>query len=133
MKDWKFILKDKKPKLKNPILIEGLPGVGNVGKIAVDFVIDELKAKKLGEFKSNMMPNSIFINDDDEIDMPTIELYHKPGKKQDLLFLSGDLQPLTEESCHDFCETVLDEFPGKEIIIIGGIAKKGEPKKPKVY
>ena len=26
---------DKKPKLNNPILIEGLPGIGNVGKLAV--------------------------------------------------------------------------------------------------
>jgi len=37
----------KMPKLKKPILIEGLPGIGNVGKVAVDFMIDELKAKKL--------------------------------------------------------------------------------------
>ena len=30
------------PKLKKPILIVGLPGIGNVGKIAVDFLIEEL-------------------------------------------------------------------------------------------
>ena len=30
-------------KLKNPILVEGLPGIGNVGKLAVDFMIDDLK------------------------------------------------------------------------------------------
>ena len=41
-----FIVKTiakKMPKMKNPILIEGLPGIGNVGKIAIDFMIDELK------------------------------------------------------------------------------------------
>ena len=32
---------NKHGKLKNPILIEGLPGIANVGKIAVDFMIDE--------------------------------------------------------------------------------------------
>jgi len=40
------------PKIKNPILIEGLPGVGNVGKIATDFMIDSLGAKKLFEITS---------------------------------------------------------------------------------
>ena len=29
---------NKKPKLVNPILIEGLPGIGNVGKLAVENV-----------------------------------------------------------------------------------------------
>ena len=36
-----------KVKIKDPVLIEGLPGMGNVGKIAVDFLIDVLNAKKL--------------------------------------------------------------------------------------
>lgn len=29
------------PKLNSPILIEGLPGIGNVGKIAADFLVEE--------------------------------------------------------------------------------------------
>ena len=32
----------KRPKLKKPILIEGLPGIANVGKIAIDFLAQEL-------------------------------------------------------------------------------------------
>ena len=48
MESWQVIKEAKKiPKLNKPILIEGLPGIGNVGKLAVDFVIDELKAEKL--------------------------------------------------------------------------------------
>ncbi|RLE48137.1 hypothetical protein DRJ25_00690 [Candidatus Woesearchaeota archaeon] len=133
MNEWKFVRKGRMPKLKKTVLIEGLPGIGNIGKIAVDFIIDELKAKKIGEFRSNNMPNSVFINDLDEVELPTIELYHIPTKEKDLLFLSGDLQPLTEESCHAFCETVLDAFDEDEIITIGGIAKKEEPKTPKVF
>ena len=41
-----LVKKINSPKLKNPILIEGLPGVGNVGKIAVDFLIDKFEATK---------------------------------------------------------------------------------------
>ena len=42
---WRIEQFGKTPKLNKPIFIEGLPGIGNVGKLAVDFLIDELKAK----------------------------------------------------------------------------------------
>src|SRR3989344_3369050 len=41
---------DSLPELNNPVFIEGLPGIGNVGKIVVDFMIEELNAKKLSSF-----------------------------------------------------------------------------------
>ena len=39
----------KVPKLKNPILIEGLPGIGNVGKLAIEHLIDSVGATKFAE------------------------------------------------------------------------------------
>ena len=33
--------------LVNPILIEGLPGIGFVGKLAAEHLVSELKAKKI--------------------------------------------------------------------------------------
>ena len=38
----KFIVNKKDFSIRNPVLIEGLPGIGNVGKIVVDFLIDQL-------------------------------------------------------------------------------------------
>ena len=52
------------PKLRKPVLIEGLPGIGNVGKLAVDFVIEELKAERAYEFFSYSFPHSVFVNED---------------------------------------------------------------------
>ena len=40
----------KKPRLKDPIFIEGLPGIGNVGKLAVEHLIEITKAIKFAEF-----------------------------------------------------------------------------------
>ncbi len=42
----------EKPKLNNPILIEGLPGIGFVANIAALHLIKELKAKKFAEIIS---------------------------------------------------------------------------------
>ncbi|MEK6863047.1 MAG: PAC2 family protein [Nanoarchaeota archaeon] len=124
-----------KPELNKPILIEGLPGIGNVGKIAADFIVDNLKAKKFIEITSNSFPHSVFVNEKNLIDLPKIELYYKKGK-QDLIFLNGDVQPLNEESCYEFCNIILDIFSkhnGKEIITLGGIGMSKVPKHPLVY
>ncbi len=125
-----------KIEIKHPFLIEGLPGIGNVGKIAVDFIVDELKAKKVFEISSYNIPHYAFINEKSILELPKIEIYHKNVKNKDLLFLVGDTQPLNEQSCYEFCDTILDTFENKkpsEIITIGGIALPKIPKSPKIY
>jgi len=126
-----------KTKIKNPVLIEGLPGIGNVGKIATDFMIDQLKAKKLMEITSYNFPHCVFINEDNLVELPAIEVYYKNYKNHTLLLLAGDIQPLDEPSCYEFCDQILnmleDQKGKKEIITLGGIALDKNPKKPKVY
>tara|TARA_Y100000310_G_C20469566_1_gene709293 strand:+ start:113 stop:901 length:789 start_codon:yes stop_codon:yes gene_type:complete len=125
----------KKPKLKDPILVEGLPGIGNVGKVAVDFIIEEIKAKKLFEIYSYTFPHSVFVNEDNLVELPKVEIYYKQGKR-DILFLAGDIQPIDEVSSYEFSEKILDileELNGKEVITLGGIGLSEVPKKPKLY
>jgi uncharacterized protein (TIGR00162 family) len=136
---WKITKTVKKiPKLKNPILIEGLPGIGNVGKVAVDFIIDELKAKKLYDIFSYTFPHSVFVNEKNLVSLPQISLYYKQfnDKRNDLLLLAGDIQPTDEVASYEFTDKILDlfeKFNGKEIITLGGIGLVNAPKKPKMY
>jgi len=134
---WKIKYLTNKPKLNKPILIEGLPGIGNVGKVAIDFLIEEIKAKKIAEFQGGTMPHSVFVNEQNLVELPSIELYYKKlNGKRDLLLLAGDVQPSDEASCYEFCDTVLDtaqEFNCDEIVTLGGVALRQEPKKPQVY
>lgn len=137
MAKWEITKEGKEPKLNNPVLIEGLPGIGNVGKIAVDFLVEELKAKKLYSFFSYKFPHSVFVNEDNLVEMPKIELYYKKSKgKGDFLFLTGDIQPIDEESCYSFCDEILKlakKFGCKEIVTTGGIGLQKMPEKPRVY
>lgn len=130
------------PVLNNPILIEGLPGIGNVGKTAVDFLVEELRAKKLFSFFSHKFPHSVFVDEDNLVEMPKIEVYYKkfPNlkgvKKKDLLLLVGDIQPIDEESCYNFCEEILNiskTFSCSEVIATGGIGLQDFTGHPKVY
>jgi len=126
----------KKPKINDPILIEGLPGIGNVGKIAADFLIESLNAKKIIEIYSHYFPHSVFVNEDNLINLPVIEIWHKKHKNQDFLFMVGDIQPIDESSCYKFCEVVLDvlgKYNGKSVVTLGGIGLQKIPKKPKVF
>lgn len=134
---WKILQFGKMPKLNNPIFIEGLPGIGNVGKVAVDFLIDELKAKKLYEITSYTFPHSVFVNEDNLVELPIVEIFYKQfNEKRDLLLLGGDVQPIDEVSSYEFSEKILDivqKFKGREVITLGGIGLADIPKKPKVY
>lgn len=135
--EWKLIQTVKKlPKIQNPVLIEGLPGIGNVGKVVVDFMVDNIKATKIFDLFSYRFPHSVFVNEQNLVELPKIEIYHKKIGKQDFLFLAGDIQPVDEESCYSFCDTILNLFTkqkGKEIVTIGGIGLNKVPKTPKIY
>ena len=134
---WKIVQFGKLPKLKKPVFIEGLPGIGNVGKVAVDFLIDELKATKLYEITSYTFPHSVFVNEDNLVELPIVEIFYKKLHGQrDLLLLGGDVQPIDEISSYEFSEKVLDiveKLDGSEVITLGGIGLADIPKKPKVY
>ncbi len=123
--------------LNDPVLIEGLPGIGNVGKLSVDFMIDEIKPQLLYEIHSHLFPNSVFINDKNVVELPIVCLYaYKSKSGRDILLLSGDVQPIDEESSYKFCNKILDlvkEFGCKEVITLGGIGLHAGPKNPKVF
>jgi len=133
----KFIINRKsRVKLKNPILIEGLPGTGNVARLAVDYLIETLKAKKLMEVYSYSFPNSVFVTEENTVKLPSIKIYFCKNKKRDLLLLIGDIQPLNEEDSYELVEKILSiakKLGVKDIITLGGIGLDAVPSRPKVH
>jgi len=126
----------KKVKINNSVLLEGLPGIANVGKIVADYLIEQLKEEKIASFFSYELPNSVFVNEDNLVELPKLEIYHKRLGKKDFLFLSGDVQPQSEVGSYSFSEMILDfveKMGCKEIITLGGIGLQEIPDKPKVF
>ena len=52
----------EKPKLNNPVLIEGLPGIAYIGRNVAGYLIDELGAKKFGELYSSYFPPIVLLD-----------------------------------------------------------------------
>jgi len=49
----------ERPDLRAPILIEGLPGVGNVGKLAAEHLVEQMKAVKFADIYSKHFPPQV--------------------------------------------------------------------------
>lgn len=127
----------KKPKLKDPILIEGLPGVGNVGKIAADYFVFKSKAVKFAEIYSKYFPPQVLINDDGTIYLVKNELYYiKRKNKRDLIVLVGDYQGMSNEGQFELSYEILKfvkNFGVREVITLGGYGTGQMPEKPRVF
>lgn len=126
-----------KPKLKTPIFIEGLPGVGNVGKLAAEHLIDELKAGKFVDIISKHLPPQVFVNDDGTVKQVSQELYFYKGKEgeNDLIILAGDYQGLTPEGQYELADISLKiakNYKAKMIFALGGYGVGKMTEKPRV-
>ena len=51
----------EKVNLNKPIVFIGLPGIGLVGKIAIDTIVKKTKAKKIGAIKGSFFPPVVFV------------------------------------------------------------------------
>ncbi len=128
---------NERPKLNNPIFIEGLPGIGNVGKLAAEHLIDQLKGKKFAEIVSKHFPPQVVIEESGVVRLVDNQLFYaKRGKgKQDLIILTGDYQGLTPEGQYelsDFILNVLKELKVKRIFTLGGYGIGKMIRKPRV-
>lgn len=128
----------KQPKLNNPMFIEGLPGIGNVGKLAVEHLIDSIKAKKFAEIYCKDFPPQVFINPDGTIELVKNEFYYWKAKKKeqrDIVLLTGDYQGLSSQGQYELVDTILtiiEKLGVKELYTLGGYGLGHDITRPQV-
>jgi len=127
----------ERPKLKDPIFVEGLPGVGNVGKLAAEHLVDQLKAVKFVEMFSKYFPPQVLVTDSGTIRLVSNELYYvmRPQMKNDLIIMTGDYQGLTPEGQYALADKtlqILNEVGVRRIYTLGGYGLGKMIEKPRV-
>ena len=114
----------KKIELENPILIEGLPGVGHVGKLVAEHMVAELDTEKIIEIYSPHFPPQVIVKDDFTIELVKNEIHAlKSDTHNDLLLVVGDHQSVTNEGHYEITDIILDiagEYNVKRIYTLGG-------------
>jgi uncharacterized protein (TIGR00162 family) len=94
-----------------PIVIVGLPGIGNVGKLVAEHLRHELKAVRLGTVYSSHFPHQAVMLKNGKIRLVSNSLYlaRRPGSK-DLIILTGDVQAVTPEGQYSVNSSLIRLF-----------------------
>jgi hypothetical protein len=130
----------KNIKTTKPLLIVGLPGIGNVGRLVAMQLIKEMHAKKIATLISPHFPHQVIMLKNGKLRLVNNRFYLAKGKhgKQDLVILTGDAQAVTPEGQYAVNSAIANFFikqlGGQFIYSLGGYNKENAPvKSPKVY
>lgn len=119
--------------LDEPVLIQGLPGLGFVGKVTVEFLVEKLKPKRFAALHStyltlpagnlgiNVQPNGTYC-------LPKYDFYAYTDKTPNLVFLTGDAQP-NMFGQYEVAEAVVDyawNLGCRSIISVGGYGTRAQ-------
>jgi uncharacterized protein len=136
MDNIKMIVKEM-PVLVDPVLVEGLPGVGNVGKLAAEHLVEQLKAIKFADIYSKYFPPQVLVDEDGLIRLVSNELFYSKGEgaRPDIILLVGDYQGLSPEGQYDLSDHILTVMKGmgvKRVYTLGGYGVGKMLEKPRV-
>jgi uncharacterized protein (TIGR00162 family) len=128
----------EKPKLNDPILIEGLPGIGFVANIAALHLITELKAKRFAEIVSASFQDFAVTTETGGARSPVNELYYckREDGGRDLIIWYGNTQALTTFGQYELVGKVLDivqELGCRFVVSIGGFKRDEVQAVPVIY
>jgi len=112
--------------LENPVLVEGLPGVGLVGKIAADHLVDEFDMELFATVHCESLAPVAVYHDGDRDVQPPVRIYVAPDA--DLLVLQSDV-PVNAEAVGEFADCLTAWFSGRggtAVYLSGMAAEKGD-------
>ncbi len=126
------------PKLRNPILIAGLPDSGRVAKIVLDHLIKTLKALPLGYLYSDYLPPRLLLGTDGTPDLMKHEFYYWLNDRDagDLVLYTGDAQPILPEGAFRLSEAVVslaEKLGVHTVMTVGAFITGKIAENPKVY
>ena len=128
----------EKPNLNDPILVEGLPGIGFIANIAALHLITELKAKKFSQIVSSSFQDFALLTESGKASSPNNELYYvkRSDGGRDLIIWYGNTQALTTPGQYELTGKVLDiaqDLGCQFAISLGGFKKDEVKGLPSLY
>lgn len=111
--------------LRNPVFLDGLPGLGLVGKIATDYLIEEFGMTYFASVECPGLPPVVAYEEDSSLLLPPVRVY--ADGKRDLLALQSDI-PVSPETVSDFASCLsglLAEYNALPLYF-SGFPRKGE-------
>jgi uncharacterized protein len=115
--------------LDSPTMVEGLPGVGLVGKIAADHLVDALGMEYYADVRCEGLPPVAIYGDGDAAVKPPVRLY--ADADADLLVLQSDV-PVSPKTAENFADCVTSWLANRDAtpIYLSGMATEKGPEVP---
>ncbi|MHA1733162.1 MAG: PAC2 family protein [Promethearchaeota archaeon] len=97
-----------------PVVAIGMPGIGLVGKAAVEYLVEKLGLEKVLEVYCQDLPGQTIVQEDGTLKLPAIQVYFKAfgGSAPDLFVLTGDAQPVNSRGIYELAEYLAGTFLG---------------------
>lgn len=128
---------EKEPEVENPLFIEGLAGIGHIGRNCVSYIADNLEAEKIGEIHSHHFPPYTIVSDDKKVKMIKNNIYQLQREEaRDIILLEGNAQASNPEGHYDIAEEILEfieDIEVDEILTIGGYGTGDVVEEPDVF
>jgi proteasome assembly chaperone (PAC2) family protein len=121
-------------RVPDAVLVEGLPGIGLVAKVAVAYILRSLKSRRVVRFYSPFFPAVGYVSEG-KIVFSFADIYlaeHDPP----LLILYGNAQPSTSYGQYDLCWKILTAVKNMgcgTVVTIGGYGKDSVSERREVY
>jgi hypothetical protein len=112
------------PSLSEPVLIEGLPGVGHVGKLAAEYLLEECESELVRRVYADEFPPQVSIDDEGVAELVCAEFHAVETDGRDLLVLTGDHQAGSNEGHYHLTESFLDvatDVGVERLFALGGV------------
>ncbi|MFC6722776.1 proteasome assembly chaperone family protein [Halobacteriaceae bacterium SHR40] len=113
----------EEPELQEPVFVEGLPGVGHVGKLVAEHLVEELESELVSRIYSTHLPPQVSV-EDGVTQLASIEIHAVEAEDVDLLVLTGNHQAQDTVGHYGLTDAVLDvadEFGAERIFALGGV------------
>jgi len=136
MEATKIMEKVKVKKLKNAILLTGLPGIGLIGQVVGRYLVEELRAEKVANLYSPHFPHQVFMTKKGGLRLIRNSFYLHKGKKRDMLILLGDIQAMSSTGQYEVAGAILDYCKAlnvNEILTVGGYSTGKISEERKVF
>ena len=111
------------PDLSEPAFVEGLPGVGHVGKLAAEHLVEERDGTLVRRVHSTHLPPQVSV-DEGLTQLVGAKLHAVETGGRDLLVLTGDHQAQDTVGHYGLAETFLDlaeELGAGRVFALGGV------------
>ncbi len=119
------------------VVIQGLPGMGLIGKIATNFLIEHYEAIEIARIYSSFFPPVVQIDNEQGVGkLARMEIYAITQTNPNLLILTGDAQPVSAQAEYALSDEILNickKLKIDEIYTLAAYITGKFSKTPKVF